>query len=83
MIQELWGSLFLDEKEVLELLEHARTKAAYPFIHPMFAFTAYTGARRSEVLRSRVDDFQFEANQVLIRERKRRKDRKRTTDYAD
>jgi integrase len=28
----------------------------------MFAFAAYTGARRSEILRSQVDDFDFEGN---------------------
>jgi len=31
------------------------------------------------VLRSQIDDFDFDANQVLIRERKRKKDKKQTT----
>ena len=39
----------------------------------MFMFAAYTGARRSEICRSQIDDFDFDQKQVLIRERKRRK----------
>jgi integrase len=71
-IEELWDCLFLGEKEVLELLEYVRKKAAYPFIFPMFAFAAFTGARRSEILRSEISDFHFDHNQVVIREKKRR-----------
>jgi len=48
----------------------------------MFAFTAYTGARRSEICRSEIDDFDFDQNQVLIRERKRRKDLAATFRYV-
>ena len=72
-VEELWDSLFLNEKEVLELLEHVKKKAAYPFIYPMFAFAAFTGARRSEILRSEVSDFNFDRKYVLIREKKRKR----------
>lgn len=78
-INELWRGLYLDQTQVSELLEHVQRNARHRFIYPMFAFAAYTGARRSELVRSRVDDFQLETNQVLIRERKRRKDRSGTT----
>jgi integrase len=71
---ELWKYLFLDEKLVTELLEHVKTTASYPFIYPMFTFAAYTGARRSEICRSMMDDFKFDDDVVTIRERKRRKD---------
>ncbi len=71
-VEELWDSLFLNEKEVLDLLAHVKEKAAYPFIYPMFAFAAYTGARRSEILRSQVADFNFDRKYVLIREKKRK-----------
>ncbi|NQU22441.1 MAG: tyrosine-type recombinase/integrase [Candidatus Nealsonbacteria bacterium] len=72
--KELWMSLFLDDKQVAELLNHVKDSALHRFIHPMFMLTAYTGARRGEVCRSRVDDFDFETGLVKLRERKRRKD---------
>jgi integrase len=71
-IAELWDSLFLGEKEILDLLKHVEEKAEYPFIYPMFAFAAFTGARRSEILRSETADFDFGNNQVFIREKKRK-----------
>ena len=71
---ELWGSLFLSEKEVLELLEYVRKTAEHPFVYAMYAFTAFTGARRSEIIRSQVRDFQLENNLVLLREKKRRQE---------
>ena len=80
--KELWEGLYLDQGRVCELLLHVEKHAAYCFVYPMFAFAAYTGARRSEVLRSQIDDFDFEANQVTIRERKRRKDRKGSTRHV-
>ena len=76
-IEELWRGLYLDQTQVTDLLTHVGANPRHEFICPMFAFTAYTGARRSEVIRSRVDDIQFDANQILIRERKRRKDKRK------
>ena len=70
----LWKYVYLDEKEVAELLSHVLTAAKHPFIHPMFAMAAYTGARRSEICRAMLDDFKFDDNLIIIRERKRRKD---------
>ena len=75
-VRDLWSGLYLDQSQVSELLTYVERTARYPFIHPMFAFAAYTGARKSEVLRSQIDDFQFDTNQVLIRERKRKKDKR-------
>ncbi len=72
-VVELWDCLFLREEEVAKLLEHVEKRAAYPFVYPMFAFAALTGARRSEILCSQVDDFNFDRKFVLIRERKRKK----------
>lgn len=71
---ELWDSLFLDEDRIQELLTFVEKKAPYPFIYPMYVFAAYTGARRSEICRSRITDFDFEHGEIKIRERKRRKD---------
>ena len=73
-IGELWDSLFLGEKEVQDLLAWVKGHAEHPFVYAMFAFTAYTGARRSEIIRSQILDFQFENGLVLIREKKRRHD---------
>lgn len=70
-IQNLWDGLYLSRDEVHELLEHVRKSARLPFIYPMFVFVAHTGARRSELLRSRVDDFDFNSGTVAIREKKK------------
>ena len=78
-LKTLWEGLYLDQDQVSELLEYVNEQAFHRFIYPMFAFTSYTGARRSEILRSQIDDFDIEFNQVTIRERKRRKDRSGTT----
>ena len=42
-ISEQWGSLFLDEEQVADLLAHVKSTASFPFIYPMFVFAAYTG----------------------------------------
>jgi integrase len=77
--KDLWRFVFLDEAQVGELLEHVRTTARHPFVHPMFAIAAFTGARRSEICRSLIDDVQLDERLVLLRERKRRKDMAGTT----
>ncbi len=81
-VPHLWGSLFLDEQQVADLLEHVRKYAAQPFIYPMYAFAAYTGVRRSEIIRSQVDDFDFEQRLVRIREKKRKKDMASSTRFV-
>lgn len=40
-----------------------------PLVHPMLAFCAYLGCRRSQMLRSRVEDLDFEAGQIRLREK--------------
>lgn len=66
---ELWDSLFLSLKEVSELLDYVASTAAQPFIYPMVVMAAHTGARRSEIVRSMINDFQDDT--VIIHERKR------------
>jgi len=68
---ELWECLFLMLPEIKELLDVVKTEARHPFIYPMFVFAAHTGARRSEMIRSEIDDIDFEANSAVIREKKR------------
>jgi integrase len=60
------------------LLLHVDKAARHRFIRPMFAMACYTGARRSEIMRSRRSDFNFETNFVMIRERKRVKGKRST-----
>ena len=44
----------------------------------MVLMAAHTGARRSEILRSYVQDFDLESNMVVIHEKKRAKGRRTT-----
>jgi integrase len=53
------------------LLKHVRNTCRQRFVFTMFAFAAHTGARRSELLRSQVDDFDFAGDMVTIREKKK------------
>lgn len=76
--RELWNSLFLTLPEVSEFLEFVRESARHDWIYPMFCVAAHTGARRSEILRSRIADFDFQAKSVLIREKKRVRGRRTT-----
>lgn len=68
---DLWDSVFLTLPEIDELLKHVRRRALHPFLYPMFAFAAHTGARRSEMRRSQIHDIDFEGKRIDIRERKR------------
>ncbi|MBI3465103.1 MAG: site-specific integrase [Planctomycetes bacterium] len=69
--ERLWDSLFLTLDEIREVLAHVNASARFSFVYPMFVFAAHTGARRSEILRSQVDDFDLIARVVRIREKKR------------
>ena len=72
---ELWKSLYLDEHQVREVLEYVRDQARHPFVYPMVAFAAYTGARRSEIVASQRSDIDLANQRVLIREEKRKHER--------
>jgi integrase len=71
--RDLWDCLFLTVPEIAELLQFVKVTARHPFIYPMFCFAAHTRARRSEMLRSRINDVDLEAATVCIHERKRAK----------
>ena len=73
--EELWGSLYLSESQIREILEHVRATSPHTFMLPMVAFAAYTGVRRSELVVSQRSDFDLAAGQVLIREKKRKQTR--------
>ena len=76
--KEYWNCLFLDEKQVLELLEYVRKSAEHPFVYAAIAFAAFTGARRSEIVRSQIEDWDFERGMVRIREKKGSRKKKTT-----
>lgn len=68
---ELWDSLYLSLDQLAKLLRDVKRYSQYDFIHPMFAAAAYTGARRSELLRSQVSDIDLDSKVITIREKKR------------
>jgi integrase len=68
---ELWESLYLTVEEVGRLLGHVRDRAAHPWIHPLIATAAHTGARKAELLRMLVGDVDFASGVVVVREKKR------------
>ncbi len=76
---ELWESVYLSVPEVEQLLADIRSGKSivrgrprdFPFVFPVFAFIAYTGCRRSEMLRARVEDLDFNRGEVTIREKKK------------
>jgi integrase len=75
---ELWRCLFLTLPEVEEFLDHIRDADRPGYVYPMMVFAAHTGARRSEIRRSLVNDFDFVAKTVLIREKKKDHDKVET-----
>ncbi|MFO0842377.1 MAG: tyrosine-type recombinase/integrase [Gemmataceae bacterium] len=75
---ELWEALYLQPPEIKELLEVVKARAAHPWVYPLFAFAAHTGARRSEILRVRVGDVDFAGGTVLLREKKRTRGQRTT-----
>lgn len=64
-----WDCLFLDETQVVELVAHVEANAL-PFLHAAVAMAAFTGARRAEIIRSQVEDWDFERGIVRIRGKK-------------
>lgn len=78
-IKEEWDCLFLRELELEELLRFVKENARHNYIYPAFCFAIYTGARRSEIMRSEISDFDFKNKRVQIRQKK--KDRSRSLSY--
>ena len=69
--QDLWDCLFLTMPELDELLKFVQEQSIQPFLYPMCCFAAYTGARRSEMLRVRLSDIDLDAGTAHIHEKKR------------
>ena len=69
--RDLWDCLFLSEKEVLDFLVFVENHGTAPWVYPALAIAAFTGARRSEILRAQVRDVDFDRGVVTLREKKR------------
>jgi len=69
--EALWECLFLDTKRVAELLGYVKTKDGPFWVYPMMVMAAHTGARRSEMIRARLEDIDLAAGVITIREKKR------------
>jgi integrase len=82
-IKRLWECLYLDGEEVKACLEYVQHHAIAPFVFPMIAFVALTGCRRAEMLRSEIEDWDFDNRIVHIRERKRDTSKKFTMRSID
>lgn len=68
---DLWANLYLTCSEIHEVLSFVETNHGDDWFYPMLLMAAHTGARRSELIRSEVSDFDFEGGMVQIREKKR------------
>ena len=77
-VKELWEALYLQSHEIAELLAHAKEHAAHPWVYPLIAMAAHTGARRSELIRMGVGDVDLDGGIVTVRERKRVKGKRST-----
>jgi integrase len=71
----LWDGLFLDPAQIAEVLAQVKRKTSARYLYPLLVTAAHTGARRSELFRARVEDVDFDANLILLREKKRNRDR--------
>lgn len=72
----LWEALYLTRLEIEEFLLYVRRHGTLPWVYPMMAFAAYTGARRSEMLRSLATDVDLAGGTAILREKKRVKGRR-------
>lgn len=75
---ELWDSLYLSLEQIEEMLIDIKKSDALPCMYPMIATAAYTGARRSELLRSQLSDVDLQTMMLTIREKKRVKGKSST-----
>jgi integrase len=70
--RDLWDCLFLCEKEVSAFLDYVAENGKAPWLHPALAIAALTGARRSEIMRSEIRDFDLTRGIATLREKKRK-----------
>ncbi|MGD0768660.1 MAG: tyrosine-type recombinase/integrase [Tepidisphaeraceae bacterium] len=67
----LWDCLYLDSGEVAEFLKFAKAASVRDYVYPVLVMAAHTWARRSEMMRARLEDVDSENAIVTLREKKR------------
>ena len=67
----LWECLYLNVEQVAEFLTFAKDANVRDYLYPMLAMAAHTGARRSEMMRARLEDVDLDNAVLTIREKKR------------
>ncbi|WP_020476154.1 tyrosine-type recombinase/integrase [Zavarzinella formosa] len=70
---EMYECLYLLLPETEDVLATIKANATHAFVHPLAVFAAHTGARRSEIIRVKVEDVDFAGKSVVIHEKKRSK----------
>ncbi|HEX4129052.1 MAG TPA: tyrosine-type recombinase/integrase [Pirellulales bacterium] len=75
---ELWECLYLDTKQLADLLKHVKSRKAPGWVYPMLLTAAHTGMRRSELMRAKPEDIDLKGGVITVREKKRTRN-KRTT----
>lgn len=68
---ELWDCLFLTLEEIDDVLRHAKKHARQSWVYPAICLAAHTGMRRSEIVRSKLNDLDLENGVLTVHERKR------------
>jgi len=71
--EKVWDFIYLRPEEISDLLEWVKKRPVSPWVFPMFVFAAYTGARRSEIVRALPSDVDLASGVMTIREKKRDK----------
>ena len=69
----LWDCLYLNAAQMSKLLVCVKSRQAPPWFYPMLAFACHTGARRSEMMRSEVQDIDLAGRWLTIREKKKKR----------
>lgn len=67
----LWECLYLNAAEVSEFLAFAKKANVRDYLYPMLVMAAHSGARRSELMRCRLEDVDLANAMLTIREKKR------------
>ena len=79
---ELWSGVFLNLKEIRDLLAHVKANAE-PMAHAALSFVAWSGCRRSEMMRATVDDIDLKNNVIHLREKKKTQKKAITFRHVD
>lgn len=68
---DLWDAMYPTTDETKAILKLIKSTDPQPFLYPMVGFAAYTGARRSEIIRTKIADLDLREKVVTIHEKKR------------